>query len=973
MHHHTALQDSDHQAIPFNTSIKGRARIHIHSIYRDTLWAWWLHQKLESTKGITNATINPHTGNALVLFKPKLINLRQIIDSIELIIEQGRPTPELLNSARNSSSLRSWHTLKASTVAKTLHSSQELGLTRKQVAKNKKKYGPNRIPEPRRPSDLKLFLDQLSNVPSFLLLGSAGLSFATGGIADSIVIAAVLLINSGIGFRMEVSATKIIHLLLKQERQTTEAIRSGKKILIDPEQLVPGDLIILNPGKIIPADARVIKSEHLSVDESILTGESLPVEKYTKSLPIKRLAIADRSNMIFKGCTVTSGWGIALVVATGTQTEIGKIQKLMSESSQPETPMQKQLTHLGNQAAVLSIGVSLLVFLMGMTRRKAFIENLRTAVSLAVAAIPESLPTIATSTLARGVKTLKNKEVIIRHIEAVETLASVTDVCFDKTGTLTLNQMEVTTISTAREHIQFKSGAFRHNGKRIVPGAHKIFRKLSEVALLCSEAKYTEVTSDSPDHTGLGTVFSGSSTESALLRMVAASDIDIKSERKKHPLISIRYRTESQNYMMTLHQDTKHGQIEAMKGAPAEVLELCNHVQINNRVVPLSRSMRSHFLSDSETMGKVGLRVLGFAIGYPEKRRVWLGLVGMSDIVRPEVAEVVSLLHAAGIETSMITGDQKQTAEAIGRQIGVKTIYSRVSPSQKLRIIQKMQNRKKVVAMIGDGINDGPALKASDVGIAMAASGAKAAWESADIVLPSDNLHGLIYAIREGRTVHEETKKAVKYILSQNLSEILFTLYSVIFGRGESFSPMQFLWINLVTDIFPELALSQEPPASDVMSKGPDSFLTKFIRKREIGYSTLHSIVLSGVTYGSYLYGQRIYRSERRAKALALLTLTASSLFYTRHARSERITIFDHERLAKNKLIPISIGAGFLAELAGTRIPGLNQSLSLENVTSRDYFISTVSGLSSLLFLEALRFTNNKLSINTKGAIYENR
>ena len=401
--------------------------------------------------------------------------------------------------------------------------------------------------------------------------------------------------------------------------------------------------------------------------------------------------------------------------------------------------------------------------------------------------------------------------------------------------------------------------------------------------------------------------------------MARSAGMNVERIRTEFPLLSIHYRSEGQSFMTTVHRLRDGRELRAIKGSPKEVLALCHLRWKGNKLVRLDQFTRKQILEKNEELARRGLRVLGFA--RQESEPVWLGLVAMSDALRPGIAKLVDRLSLAGIDSCMITGDQDLTAQAIGKVTGVKRIYSRVSPSQKLEIIRKMQRSGAVVAMIGDGINDGPALKAADVGIAMAEKGTIAASQSADVVLPSDNLDGIWNAIREGRTIHEETKKAIRYIVSQNLSEILHTFLTVALSGGEPFTPIQFLWINLVTDLFPELALAQEPAEAGIMKRKPAVSPQNFIGREDLGDVTVETSMLTGASLTAYLAGRRAYRSEVRAKSLAFLTLTASSLFYTTHVRSEHMTFFERSDSKKNKYIPMAIASGFLAELAGFSIP----------------------------------------------------
>jgi Ca2+-transporting ATPase len=700
--------------------------------------------------------------------------------------------------------------------------------------------------------------------------------------------------------------------------------------------LVVGDLLSLNPGMSIPADGRLLKVDRLSVDESTMTGESLSVYKEVIDLHDPQVPLADRKNMVYRGTTVTGGNGLVLIVAVGANTEIGKIQRLMTESTQPQTPLEKQLNRLGNQMTGIACVASFAIFIIGMMRGARTFDVLKTGISMAVAAIPEALPTVATTTLARGIKNLETNHILVRHLEAMETLASVDVVCLDKTGTLTMNDMEVVSIVTPRGVFDFTLDGLVFDHQPFDVNKSPTLQKLIQVAALCNEATVSKKNGNN-----------GSSTETALITMAMKLGKSPRDLKQRYPLISTRYRSESQHYMTTVHQDeeSKSKKFYAVKGAPAQVVALCGMYRKKNKIFPMTEEMSHSILSENEKLAQAGLRVLGFAYGTSAKDLIWVGLVAMRDPIRVGIKELVPQFHEAGIETIMITGDQAATARAIGNSVGIKKTYARVTPSKKLKIVKSLQKSGKVVAMIGDGVNDGPALKAADVGIVMAAQGSEVTSQVADIVLPTNNIIGLVSAIQEGRTIHQDIKKAVDYIIAQNMSEIIFTFVSVLMGHGKPFSPAQFLWVNLVTDIFPELALAQEPPEKNVLRLPPGDFQRGILVSKDIEKIIFDSLILSTAPLGAYLYFHHRHQSEQKAKSMAFITMTASSLFYTLSARSENVTIFDRKRLARNNYVPMAIGAGFSAEYLAAVTPTLQKLLEIQDLTKADFLLSTLGSL----------------------------
>ncbi len=929
-------------------SIPGRMRVHVEKLYRNLSLADHVEIYLKKTYGVLHVNANPLTGNILILFRLHKTSQKKILNAIKRTLNE-KPTSSTPVNHSLSKQSSDWHTLSLEQIASRTQSSLRTGLQSKFITRQRSQYGSNHLPSYEQRSDLSILLNQFQNLPVALLIGSAALTLATGGLVDAAVITAVIIFNGWIGFRMESSAERTIHSIIKVETPVTQVIRDGKETEVPLEDLVVGDLILLRPGSIVPVDARLIDLERLTVDESFLTGESLPIYKSTRPLQNKLLPLGDRMNMVFKGSTITGGSGTAITVGVGTNTEIGQIQKLISKSDQPKTPLQRQLEYLGNQMVAVCLFASGTIFLIGFLRGRPFLELLKTSVSLAVAAIPESLPTVATMTLARGVKNLEQHHVLVRSLDAIETLANVNVLCLDKTGTLTMNQMEVTSIRTFRNTYRVTASDF---GLQLTQ-TDLALSKLLKVAILCNESKLLSIHDNKKQN--------GSPTESALLRMSILAGMKPGEIRKRYPILSTQYRSESHQFMKTTHQNEEE-RLLAIKGSPEQVLALCTYIHTGRGKRPINASDRKQVLFQNDKMAKQGLRVLGFASGSQDGNLTWLGLTGMMDPLRAGMIELLPRFHEAGIETRLITGDQKSTAETIGKAIGVKKIFARVSPSKKLKLIQELQQNGKVVAMIGDGINDGPALRNADVGIAMAARGADVASQAADIVLPSDNLEGMLAAIEEGRTVHEDIRKAINYIVTQNLSELFYTFTAVIFENRELFTPLQFLWLNLVTDIFPELALAQEPANENIMKNSPVDPLHSLLSAHDLQRLGLEASILTAASLLAYSYGFFRDGSRERAKSLSFMTLTSSSFLYTISARSETHTIFDREQLRKNKYIPLSIGVGFFAEIVGIYTPGLRNLLGMQNTKGLDLFISTAGSVIPLLIIESTKFIRKRLA-----------
>ena len=658
------------------------------------------------------------------------------------------------------------------------------------------------------------------------------------------MIAAVVAINSTIGFTTENEAERTISSLKTLVHPSAVVIRNGARRRIDARQLVPGDLVILEPGTYVGADCRLIEADRLRIDESSLTGESAPVLKQSELVGEAVTPISDRFNIVYMGTLVTGGKGRGIVVETGFSTEIGKLQALIGETSAPQTPMERELNAIGNQLVWVCGAVCGLVFLVGVIRREALALIAKTTISLAVASVPEGLPAVATTTLALGIRKLNEHRVIIRRMEAVETLGEVQTICFDKTGTVTENRMSVIRVFSANRVSELKNGDFFRKGRKISPGKSLELLGLAEICILCREADEKETEQVS-------------STEKALLDFAVHCGLGITGMDERYPRIKTTFRTEDHQFMATLHLAGAAGSFLAVKGNPVQVLAMCSTQLVRGKPVPLDKRDISRIEVENERMAGEALRVLGFARRLSENEEspdelsglTWLGLTGMADPLRPGMRELIAGFHHAGIETIMLTGDQSPTAYAIAKALGLsrekpveildstrladidsKTftalaqrvhVFARVSPAHKLQIVQALQGAGKIVAMTGDGVNDGPALKAADIGIAMGHGGTDVAREVADVVLEDDNLETMILAVGHGRSIFENIRKSLRFVLSTNFSEIMVMFVAGAAGMGYPLNAMQLLWINLISDIAPCIALALEPPAPDILDRPP--------------------------------------------------------------------------------------------------------------------------------------------------------
>ena len=979
-------------------AVKGRARFKVNELYRSEALKIHLERSLSTCSEIVSVSANVFTSNILVSFDrmSSVDRIKALIE--EIVLDYNRQNRKFQKTNLPKSVERSpqpvinaqkqttedWHLMAVDSVLETLQTSQTAGLSDDSVAENLQKYGPNALPEAATRSDLSIFVDQFKSLPVGLLGVAAGISFFTGGVVDALVIIGVIGLNAAIGYATESQSEKIIHSLKSREPESTWLIRNSRQTEIPTENVVLGDILILKPGSYVVADARLLAADNLSVDESALTGESLPVTKSTASLTGVDIPLGDRLNLVYKGTVVTGGQGLAAVVATGRFTEMGKIQQQVDTAIATETPLARQLDEVGTQLVLLSLGICGFVFGIGILRGYGLLQMLKSSISLAVAAVPEGLPTIATTTLALGIQDMRQHNVLVRSLSAVEALGSVQTICLDKTGTITENRMSVVEIHADNKQIQVADCQFIAEAENINPYACHELLKLIHVTVLCNESQVSQQGSEF--------TVTGSATENALIYLAIAAGVDAIALKQKYPLLQTQPRSENRNYMSTIHATDEEHQLVAVKGSPAEVVQICQWWLKNGQLVPLTEEDRQAIEIENDRMAGKALRVLGVAYcqspqkiedGEPQEL-IWLGLVGMADPVRVGVKELMRDFHQAGIDTVMITGDQSPTAYAIAKELQLSKdeqleildstnlnhltpealtalvdkvdVFARISPSNKLQIVQALQAAGKVVAMTGDGINDAPALKAAEVGVAMGKGGTDVAREVADIILEDDRLETMIVAVSRGRTIYNNIRKSVHFLLSTNLSEILVMTTATTVGLGEPLNAIQLLWLNLVTDIFPGLALALEPPEPNVLTQPPRSPQEPIIKNSDFSRIAFESATISLCTLGAYGYGILRYGVGQQASTIAFMSLTSAQLLHTISCRSEIHSIFSQTKLPNNQYLNIALAGSFSLQFLALSIPPLR---SILKITPIDLLDGAVIGASALLPLLANESTKN--------------
>ncbi|MBS3167919.1 cation-translocating P-type ATPase [Candidatus Woesearchaeota archaeon] len=778
-------------------------------------------------------------------------------------------------------------------VLKELNSSKE-GLTKKEARLRLKKYGKNQIQKFKKISALKIFISQFKSFIIYILLAAAILALILGEKTDFFVILIIVILNSILGFIQEFKAEKSIEALKKLTSPNATVIRDNKIQQIKSWQIVPGDILVIEEGAYIPADARLIECSSLEIDESTLTGESNAVSKNLNIIN-KNTIISNQKNMIFAGTIATRGRGKAVVTETALKTELGKIAHEIQNSEEKETPLQKKLHSLG---IYITLGVLLIcgiILLLNFLRGAPFVDSILTAVALAVAAIPEGLPAIITITLALGTQRMLKNNALMRRLSAVESLGSVTVICSDKTGTLTKNEMTVTKLFTNNKLISvtgsgYKTeGEFFYNNRKINP---KELENLMQVASLCNNA-----TLEGPSDP----------TEKALLVTAKKADYNKDLPRLKE----IPFSSETK-YMITLNKIDKN-LIYNLKGAPEVVLKKCDKVIINNKEIRLTDSQRKEILTQYNNMASEALRVLGFAYSKDDKYYVFSGLMGMIDPPREEVKNSISLCKKAGIKIIMITGDHAITAKAIGNEIGITgdvitgeeldelspeklsklidktSIYARVSPQHKVKILEALKNKGHVVAMTGDGVNDAVALKRSDIGIAVG-SGTDVAKQASDMILLDDHFATIVNAIKEGRGIYNNIKKFISYLFSCNLAEVLVIFIALLINLPLPLIAVQILLMNLLTDGLPALALGIDKIEQDVMSQSPRNPKEHIITKKDLLFILFQGAIMTTIVLSLFYYYLKTNNiNYAQTVAFSALVLCQLSNAYNYHTAKKSI------------------------------------------------------------------------------------
>jgi Ca2+-transporting ATPase len=875
-----------------------------------------------------------------------------------------------------------WH-LDAEHVARELGTDLSSGLSSGAAASRLEQYGRNQLQEAAKRSPWSIFLDQFKDFIIWILIAAAVVSGFLQEVVDALAIVTIVILNAILGFVQEYRAEKSLAALKKLSAPTTKVIRDGQHAVLPAEELVPGDLVELEAGDSVPADGRVSwLTANFGAQEASLTGESTPVLKTAAALEEQDVPLADRANMVYLGTSISSGRATAVVTETGMQTELGKIAGMIQEIEREATPLQRKLEQFGRLIVYVAFVLVALVFVLQWYRGGALIDAFLTAVSLAVAAIPEGLPAVVTIALALGVQRMVKRHALIRRLRSVETLGSATVICSDKTGTLTKNEMTVQAVVTGGRHFRVTGigyapeGEFLLDGAPIDPREYPDLMRTLAVGVLCNGAQLVQ------DEGAYKIV--GDPTEGALLTVAGKADLRKDREERRTPFIN-ELPFDSERKKMTVLREVEGRRVAFVKGAPDVLLADCTRVEVDGAARPLTDEDRRQIMAANNDLTGEAMRVLAVAyrdlpdevktidIETVEKDLAFVGLVAMIDPPREEVKAAIRECTTAGIRTVMITGDHKNTAAAIATQLGFFhegslalsgeeldrlsqeqleqqvdriPVYARVAPEHKLRVVRAWRSRHEVVAMTGDGVNDAPAVKEADIGVAMGITGTDVTKEVSDMVVTDDNFASIVAAVEEGRGIYDNIQKFVHYLLSCNAGEILVMFVSSLVGLPIPLLPIHILWVNLVTDGLPALALGVDPVAPDIMKRRPRPTDEPVVTGRRGVLMLLQGVFIAACSLGAFVLV--LYVEDEgigRGRTAAFVVLAVSQLFHSYNCRSLTESLFKIG-VFTNKSLLLATGISFGLQMMVVYAPPLQTIFKTEPLGLLDWVL--VISISSL-------------------------
>jgi len=907
--------------------------------------------------------------------------------------------------------IEAWHTLSIDAAEQHLRTDRRIGLTNDEAAQRLKRFGANRLEQAPGRTPLVILFNQFKSPLVWLLFVAAGIAFVTGESLEGSAILVVVVLNATIGFLTEWKAEKTLTALQKQTVRSARVIRGGMESELSAAQLVPGDLLVLEAGARVPADGRIIESVRLQIEEAGLTGESKAITKSTDPIEDAEAALADRINLAFMGTTIMNGRGHLLVTSTGVATEMGKIGVLIDEARSNDTPLEKKLTRLSRLLLVIVLVLCAVIVLAGWLRDHSFLEMLEMGISLAIAAVPEGLPAVSTMTLALGMQRMARMGALIRRLPAVETLGSTTVICTDKTGTLTRNEMTVSAFVLDTRRIEVTGagyspvGAFQECSQPLDLNADAQLSLALRICVLCNDAKVT--------HTDGTDAVLGDPTEAALIVAGEKAGLKVDALQTEFPRISEQPFDSLSKRMATVHRTAQGRLIMFVKGAPSALLAASSSQVRAEGVTPLSSDDRVRWDEMNKELAGSALRVLALAYrDLPEgqsesdadasSQLVFVGLVGMTDPLREEAKAAIATCREAGIRSVMITGDQEITAAEIARQLGIDrdqsghqlrivhareltnldaagwqqavkgaAVFARVSPKHKLQIVEALQAQGHIVAMTGDGVNDAPALKKADIGIAMGIKGTEVAKETADMVIVDDNFATIVRAVEQGRIIYANILRFIRYLFSCNFAEILTVFIALMIGWPLPIGALQILWLNMITDIFPALALALEPSMPGIMSRSPHDPKEPLLPARLLVMIGWQGLLLATVTLLSFFIGMRMHGTEgeglKHAITVTFMTLAIVQVVHVFSSRSETRSAFD-AGLFKNLWLWGAVTLSILLQVAAVYVPFLRSILHTVPLGAKDWGVVAGCAFLSLAVVELVKLIQRRFAWGLSGS-----
>ncbi len=879
-----------------------------------------------------------------------------------------------------------WYSFKVEDVLTRFATGMD-GLSSGEAARRLAQYGPNELQAVRHISPWQILLAQFKNVLIVILLVATALSAFLGEGVDAIAIAVIVLFAVGLGFIQEYRAERAIEALQQMAAPTASVLRDGEEEDIPAREVVPGDVVLLHAGDKIPADARLIEAVNLQVEEAALTGESVAVEKHTAPLDNGGLALGDRRNMVYGGTAVTYGRGRAVVTATGMSTEFGKIAQLLHTVESGKTPLQENLDKVGHALARAALVIVAIIVGLGLFRGQPFIEMIIFGIALAVAVVPEALPAVVTISLAIGVQRMVKRNALIRRLPAVETLGSTTVICSDKTGTLTKDEMTVRKIFVGGDVFEVSGAGYEPHGQFSINGTivppSDLLRHLLLGAVLASDAHIVHGEADKRWHV------KGDPTEGALIVTAAKAGLKKLDLDTRYPRVNEIPFTSETKRMTTLHKMDR-GIVAYSKGAPEIIIDSCTRQLTANGEAALDAAVKERILRIAQEMAGEALRVLavstraGATIENAEREMTFLGLLGMIDPPRPEASEAIQTCERAGIKVVMITGDHPLTAKAVAGELGLlKTgrvvtgaqleamsdaafeqqvddieVYARVSPAHKLRVVTALQKKGHIVAMTGDGVNDAPALKKADIGIAMGITGTDVTKEAAAMTLTDDNFASIVAAVEEGRGIFGNIKKYLMYLLSSNIGEILLMAVATLLGMPLPLATVQILYINLATDGLPALALSVDPPEGDLMRRGPRDPRSGIFTRPVAVLMAVGGIWLALVNLALFAWALSTGRSAEEARTMIFVSVVLFEFFKAYNFRSDRNSVF--QKPFANKWLNLAVVWELILLGLIVYLPFLHEPFNTFSLTLVDWLIVVPLSVTIVPVLELTKWMERR-------------